>query len=452
MLRKSLSSFSNFSKNFCTYNKPQAVIIGGGFSGLYTGIKLCQSDCFGEVSILEKSSQVGGPCNLVNIEGHHFELSTQMGREALSLLQDLGIDIEVENVCNELFYSDSTLITTPLNLMSKWNLFYPKSILRLLKRMIIAHDSEKFSEVLSDVNPKFKQMVLAMFAYPSASPEIEVSKVRKFLRDPGGHSRPVIVKNGIWNVINSMENEFRRLGGKIEFNEECIKIESNQNKKIITTKNGLHNADLVISSSAWDNYPSESKSGLPLVSLFFEMCSEYTHPKGIHTTAFFPEDIEEWFELLSSENNEDIPKDFGFHCFPNILPNDEKGITAFITTPRGTEHIDSETKSYIEKYVLDKIEMRFKSFKKAVDKTHCLSPIEFKEQFGFCSNAPTKLAPEGFSPMAYDQISGLYFIGDSTFPESPNIYGALQSAENVTNVIIEEIMENRDNASLSNKS
>jgi len=447
MFRKSLSSFS---KNLCTY-KPQATIIGGGFSGLYTGIKLCQSDYFGEVSILEKSSQAGGPCNLVNIEDHHFELSTQMGRGALSRLQGLGIDIKVENVCNELFYSDGTLITTPFNRMSKWNLFYPKSILKLLRRMAIAHDSEKFSEVLSGVNPKFKQMVLAMFAYPSANPDIEVSKVRKFLKDPGGHSSPIIVKNGTWNVIKSMEDEFRRLGGEIKFNEECIEIKSDQDKKTIITNNGLYDADLIVSSSAWDNYPPESKSGLPLISLFFEMCPEYTHRKGVHTTAFLPKDIEGWLKLLSSESNEDIPKDFGFHCFPNILPDDEKGITVFITTPRNTEHVESKMKSHIEKYVLDKIEMRFKGFKKMVDKTHCLSPAEFKKQFGFPSNAPTKLAPEGFSPVKYDQTSDLYFVGDSTFPESPNIYGALQSAEDVTKTIIQETIKNRANPSLSNK-
>lgn len=442
-----------FFKNFCTYDN--AVVIGAGFSGLFTGIKLCQSGFFDKVSVLEKSSQAGGACNLVNIEGHNFELSTQMGRGSLSLLQDLGIDIEVENVCNELFYSDETLITTPFNRMSKWKLFYPKSILKLLQRMIVADDSEKFSEILSGLNPKFKQMVLAMFAYPSASPEIEVSKVRKFLKDPAGHGSPIIIKNGIWDVINSMEDKFRKLGGEIKFNEECIKIISNksndQNKKIVTMKNGSYDADLVISSSAWDNYPSESKPGLPLISLFFEMRPEYTHPEGIHTTAFFPEDIEGWFELLSSENNKDIPKDFGFHCFPNTLPGDEKGITVFITIPRGTEYIDSETKLYIKEYVLNKIEKRFKGFKEMVDRTHCLSPVEFKEQFGFPSNAPTKLAPKGFCPKKYDPEIDLYFVGDSTFPESPNIWGALQSAEDVTNSIIEEIMGNCDNLNPSNK-
>ncbi len=419
----------NETSNYSVQSK-QAVIIGAGISGLYAAIRL--QNLGYEVTILEKRSELGGACGSVSFEGENYELANQIGVSAIKLLETAGIKFGVTRVVNEMHFVDDTMLKTPFDLKSIWNLLYPYSIYNIIQSIRRSESKRLLSDLSTELSPRFSNLLQGMFAYPSSNPAIKIGQLQQILKDEGGYSTPSVPSEGMPSVINQMMKIILSKGGKIYCNKECIDIAHSKTKHLIKTREQEYTADIVFSSAhAWQKYPSNSLSGLNITTLFLNMDDRFQYPENTHTIAFMPNNISEWFNVLDSNDIPPaFPSDFGFHCFKNRL-KDSSNLTIFIPTPRQMKGFSLGDKERIKLSVIEKLKKRLPNLESSIRSTHIFTPSEFNNEFGLSMQVPQLILTETYTPNQINDEKGIYLIGDSVSPLNPNIYGAIASVDHL---------------------
>ncbi len=411
-----------------------AVIIGAGFSGLYAAIRL--QNLGYKVTILEKRGDLGGACGSVSFEGEKYELANQIGVSAIKLLEAAGIKFEIKRVNNEMHFVDGTVLKTPFDLKTIWNLLYPYGLYSIVKSIWFAEYKRPLSDLSVRLNPKFSNLLQGMFGYPSSNPAIKIGQLQQILRDEGGYSTPSVPSEGMPSVVELMAQQIRSNGGVILCHQECVEIVRSGTHRRVKTPDREYQADVVFSSvHGWQEYPSDSIPGLQITTLFLNMDNRFQYPENIQTMAFMPDNILEWFNILDSNDVPSaFPHDFGFHCFRNRLKG-SNNLTIFVPTPRRMTNFGQDDKESIIRYVMEKLKRRLPNLDSHIQKMHIFTPSEFNKEFGLSMQVPLLIPQAGLILNQTNEEKGIYLIGSSAFPTSPNIYGAVASVDHLISAL-----------------
>ena len=279
-----------------------------------------------------------------------------------------------------------------------------------------------------------------MFSYPAANPNVTTEVVREIIRDPGGYNHPIVLQNGMPNLIAAMAEKIRELGGTIRCRQKCHEISELVNGKyLVKIDECSYEVDHVISSvRGWDQYPKSAVPGIPLTSIFCRMKDSFNYPSHIHTIAFAPPDINKWAARLAGNSgavgNYD---DLGFHCFRNNIPG-QSALTVFIPSSPEMGILSEIEKARIKGSVLDRMAKRLPQFVENIDEMHLLDAKEMYQKFGISMRLPRIIAQDGFRPVGGKQHNGIYCIGEAVSPV-PNIFGILLHTNRIISAIIDDI-------------
>lgn len=428
-------------------NHFDVIVIGSGLSGLTAGLH-CQKAGL-KVLVLEQLDRAGGLLGTYELDGYEFvigcnEFGSSMEREMRAL--DVPITFKAPRtrfVFNHKTYNFPPGLGLMLGMLGHFS-----DLMRFTKA---CKQEQNLTESLASMveknikNQTLAQLVLA-FAYPSAIPPSKMS-LGKFLEMFSKefdydyqHSR--IPVGGPENLIKQMVNRFQQSGGRISLNTKVTAIASQNNVKMVTTEKGTYQAKHVISSErCQERFPKNAKSGLALNTLHLAVKKEYVYPKGFHTLAYFPPNVDHWMTQMDQGQ---LPEAFGFHLFCSDLPEkvEHYTINLYCTAPRGMEDPTQEQRQRIEDFILNHIGKLLPGVKQSILYQKLISPSEFHALHGLTSLvSPYVVADTEKKPESHDADKQIYYVGNSVYPPGEHACGTVLSGVKAAMSVIEDFTQ-----------
>lgn len=257
-----------------------AIIIGAGMSGLAAGIRLAMYDK--KVCILEKHYVLGGLNSFYNIKARKFDVGLHAvtnyvaknakGAPLTKLLRQLRIPydelgLRPQNFSEIAFPEKLLTFTNDFNhLLNEVADKFPKQIdgFNRLVEFVKAYDNLSLEfietrtarEILSDYisDNTLIEMLLCPLTYYGSAIENDmaldqfVTMFKSLFLE--GFARP---DEGVRKIIDTLKKKYKELGGEIKFRSGVkeIKVDKNKVSEIITEKDEIYTANLIISSAGY---------------------------------------------------------------------------------------------------------------------------------------------------------------------------------------------------------
>lgn len=337
-----------------------AIIIGAGMSGLAAGIRLAMFDK--KVCILEKHYVLGGLNSFYNIKARKFDVGLHAvtnyvekntkGAPLTKLLRQLRIPydelgLRPQNFSEIQFPACKLVFTNDFNrLLNDIAEKFPKQIdgFRQLTEFVKTYDNlslefietrtarELMKTYLTDKT--LIEMLLCPLTYYGSAIENDmaldqfVTMFKSLFLE--GFARP---DEGVRKIIDTLKKKYKELGGEIKFRNGVkeIKIAENKVKEIITEKDEIFTADLIISSAGY----VETMKLIPSVQIpnEIELTGQMSFMESISCLSTMPKDLgyESTITFFNTAESYQyaIPKDFidvnsGVICCPNNYQLEEQ--------------------------------------------------------------------------------------------------------------------------------
>ena len=432
----------------CIYD---AVIVGGGLSGLMAGISLQKSGY--KTIIVEKRSETGGLCGTFTLDGREFIIAcNDFGKSIEQYFKALQIPQAFKPVKMKLHFSFGEMVF-PLR-GSAFNLLkFTPDIIRLVKAANAIKKGTLSYVYLAELinnhckNEDFKDLLYTT-VYGAGTPaellrldDIVATLFNKELNY--GYNETVVPIGGLGKMVDNMTRYFKVLGGMLILETAVThssKIYDNlheinlSNGKILTSKT------LLSSKGRLDQYSGKFQSGLKLGMLHLSVHNSFKFPDSFHTMAYMPKGINDWFSQFHEGM---FPVQFGFHFVKSELQNhgDSYGITAYHYVPRGIEVISEGQKKIIRDYIIEKMNVCLSGIKEAVIYEKHLDPAAFtKVHEGLSSVLFAKMMEGDFEkPEIYDEKNDTYFIGNTVNPPGEHACGAMLSGLKAAEMVVDRL-------------
>jgi phytoene dehydrogenase-like protein len=413
-----------------------AIIIGAGLAGLAAGLRLQQDGH--RVLILERRSVAGGLCGTRMINGYEFVIGCNDFGMSLELeLRSLRVPIRFKHVKTRLCFDNQTY-QVPLSCRTLLHLVqYSGDIVRFVRTLRNPSIWEKYGYFGALVNDRIKDQAFAdilnslAYAQGVAPADLPLEELKaNFSREYAyGYDRPIIPEGGPGLLVQKMVKRFTTLGGTLILNTECTGVTSNGTLKVVSTREGRkhHSRQVISSVGRWECYPLDAKPGLCVGMFHVAVRKNLTFPKGVHTLAWFPPQVDHWLAQLDAGG---LPVELGFHLFASDLPPqpDYYSINLYFFLPRAMDEPSTEQLQHIETYLFDRTERLLPGFLNSVIYKYFVSPRQYVEIHGLSSRAVQIIPKAGFTkPDSYDPERDIYYIGNSVQPRGDHAGGAVLS-------------------------
>ncbi len=426
-----------------------AIIVGGGLSGLATGIRLQQAGK--RTLLIEKNSRVGGLCKSIKLNNTSFEIGcNDFGRSIESQMTELGVQHDFKKVKTQFIFGNQRLLS-PFDRKALFTfLRYPRNLTHLLYLMIHANEQAQLSTVTHQLqNLKFRNIIHTLLAYLSFRPveNIDLAFAKRLLKSPYGYDDPRVPIGGTQSLIDAIRTRYELLGGTLQLDTKFISASHRSSSEEIkyveileTESNKQYTVPtqiLISSTHGWEQYPPTAKTSLSVAALLVCVDKRFQLPNDIHTFIFSPPNIE---QFLSDHDQGILSNEIGFHWFQHhpIKKSDNiYALTAYFLWPREAIHTNSVEKRSIE-YILKTTEEYFPGFKEAISgEITFISPNQYTEQYGINSCLAHRVLSGVNTLPCYSHNQDMYFIGNAmNNPEDQHAGGALDSAKKT----VEQIM------------
>ena len=202
------------------------LIIGGGISGFYCGLESLKRNK--NVVICEKYKTVGGRVSTYNENGYMWE----MGAGRISSKHTMVLQLlkhykqPIVSISKDLVYKkDGSSCIEPNLFESNIKIFFEP--LKNLPKELLANSTLK--ELLIKIHGESKtNEFLDRFPYRAETEVLRADLgLESFANEMGSHEGYFVAKNGLHSLIEAMEQDFIKKGGKVLTNYELININTN---------------------------------------------------------------------------------------------------------------------------------------------------------------------------------------------------------------------------------
>jgi len=252
--------------------RTQAVIIGGGFTGLAAAFELAKNGV--AVTVLEAETHVGGLAAAFEVGGemldrfyHHWFTSDE---DAMALIDELGLNerIEVYPTNTGVYYANNFFkLSTPLDLLN----FTPLTFVDRLRLGLLALRARRVKEwrPLEDKSAEewlrelggedvyrvvWRPLLIGKFG-PYAESISAVwfwnkLKLRGGSRGKAGAERLAYLRGGFVRLAEALADQIRQLGGRVELGAAVSRIDPAGKLWEVTSRSGTFFSDRVIVTPA----------------------------------------------------------------------------------------------------------------------------------------------------------------------------------------------------------
>ncbi len=394
-----------------------AVVVGGGLSGLAAGIELRRLGR--SVLMLERRPVAGGLCGTTIVDGYEFVVAcNDFGVGLERELRGLGVPAAFQRRSTR-FHFEDRVVELPLGWRTSLSLLARgRGGLRAWRSLRLRPEATLLDFARFLESHALRDLVLSL-AYP-----LGIAPARLLLATLGaslsrrygyGYQRPIAPVGGPAALIAACVGRFEELGGTLRLGSACREIRSEQGRKLVLTDEGPLVAERVLTSEP-PAVPPHDADGLAVSTFLVALDRGLAWPEGVHTIAWFPRDVGAWLEQLDAGEEAEA---FGFHLFRSDLPArpDHYTVNVCLFLSRGVGEPEPGHLARVEAYVFGQLERLLPGFGRATLYRRFLSPDGFEALHGLSSRPVARLhGPRRPKPPAFDPNSGVHRIGNAVEP------------------------------------
>ncbi|WP_433578854.1 phytoene desaturase family protein [Nocardia brasiliensis] len=406
------------------------IVIGAGLAGLSSAISL-SSNGF-RVLTLERRRTPGGLCGTTTFDGYEFTHGcNDFGSSIVATMQELGVEIEFRRP-KSIFFTAGATYRVPATLSTIGNVArHAPDILRFV-RAVRSGRRTYLGEALAGLGDHgFADLLAALGGAFGAAPSDYpmAAFLNLFSKELGyGYDKMVVPIGGPGLMADRMATRLRDLGGLLQLNTSVESVDSAGVSKSVTTANATYHARYVVHSRhRLDVYPPSAKPSFAVGALHLAVPRNAPFPAQVHGLVHVPPKARVALDRMAAG---ELPEEFVFNIFPTdfLDQRDYRSLTAYIALPHRLEQPPPDTIERIESYLLSQLEKHVPGLTAQVRYKRFVSPRDYRESHGLCSDLVPAIVPPGFSkPDGYDERQDIYYVGNSVQPACEHACSALAS-------------------------
>ena len=271
------------------------IIVGGGASGLYTGVELLKRDPKLKIVILEQYDYLGGRVltHRSTVRGVKYQWEDGAGRVSEKHPLVLGL-IKRYNLHTHPIGNGQTNWYTASNPFLSLIPSYMKPLMSLPQSI---REQSTVGELLLKVHgPKAKDFI-ALFPYWAEMHELRADlSLESFMTEFGGKEEFFVIAEGFQAITDGLAKEFKNLGGIVQFKSTVQDLEETHDGVTVLLKYGqLHGSKVILA------LPSEALKKIPSVQARIPALPHLVASPLVRMYAVFPvHKGTSWFSDLPS--------------------------------------------------------------------------------------------------------------------------------------------------------